>query len=212
VLVLIRHGETAANAAGLLLGRSDSPLTDRGRSQAVALSSSVGPASRVVSSPLARARETATALGLPAPVEEDERWIELDYGEFEGEVLGDVPADIWVRWRSDPEFRPAGGESLADVGRRVRAACEELFRRPGKGARADHDVIVVSHVSPIKAAVAWALDAPDTLAWRLHLATASITRIGWGADGPVLRSYNETLSQTGASTASFSSRAGGRLS
>jgi broad specificity phosphatase PhoE len=212
VLVLIRHGEAAANAAGLFLGRTDSPLTDRGRSQATALSSRVAAASRVVSSPLARARETATALGLGVPVEEDERWLELDYGELEGAAFGDVPPEIWVRWRSDPEFRPAGGESLGDVGRRVRDACEELFGRPGEGARADGDVIVVSHVSPIKAAVAWALGAPDELAWRLYLATASITRIGWGADGPVLWSYNETASQTGASTASFSTRAGGRLS
>jgi len=43
----------------------------------------------------------------------------------------------------------------------------------------------------IKAAVAWALGVGDEVAWRLHLATASVTRIGWGAGGPVLHRFNE---------------------
>ena len=193
MLVLVRHGETAGNAAGLLLGRSESPLTDRGHSQAAALSAALGPVSRLVVSPLGRARETAGALRLAVPAEVDERWIEVDYGELEGQALGAVPAEVWTRWRADPTFRPPGGESLAEVGARVRDACEELFAQAGHGARAEGDVVVVSHVSPIKAAVAWALGAGDELAWRLYLATASITRIAWSVDGPVLRRYNETV-------------------
>ena len=59
MLVLVRHGESAGNAAGVLLGRTDSPLTDRGRAQAGALSSALGPVLRVISSPLGRARDTA---------------------------------------------------------------------------------------------------------------------------------------------------------
>jgi len=100
---------------------------------------------------------------------------------------------LWWRWRADPGFAPSGGESLAHVGARVRDACAELFAVAGQGARADADVVVVSHVSPIKAAVAWALGVGDAVVWRLYLATASITRIGWGADGPVLHRYNETV-------------------
>ena len=53
-------------------------------------------------------------------------------------------------------------------------------------------MVVVSHVSPIKAATCWALGLADQGAWRLYLATASMTRIGWGADGPVLNRFNET--------------------
>ena len=193
MLVLVRHGETAANAARQLLGRGESPLTDRGRAQATALAAALGPVSRLVSSPLGRARASASALGLDVPLEVDERWIEMDYGELEGRPLGDVPAEVWTRFRADPTFRPPGGESLAEVGVRVRAACDELFARRGEGARADADVVVVSHVSPIKAAVAWALGAGDLVAWRLHLATASVTRIGWGGDGPVLHRFNETV-------------------
>ena len=191
MLLLVRHGEATANAAGLLLGRSDVPLTPRGREQAAAIGPRLGDVARLVSSPLRRALDTAAALGLPLPVEVDDRWVEVDYGEHEGVALGDVPADVWRRWREDPEFRPAGGESLAAVGRRVGAACEELFA-PDRGAArsSDEHVVVVSHVSPVKAAVAWALGAGDDLAWRLFLSTGSVTRIGWGNGGPVLHGYN----------------------
>ena len=65
----------------------------------------------------------------------------------------------------------------------------------GEGARAERDVVVVSHVSPIKAAVAWALGAARTAVWRLHLRPASVTRIGWGAGAPVLHGYNLTAAE-----------------
>ncbi len=192
MLVLVRHGQAAANAAGVILGRSDSPLTDRGRGEAAALAPALGNVGRLISSPLARARDTATALGLGLSVEVDDRWVEVDYGEYEGRPLSSVERSAWRRWRSDPTSPWPGGESLADVGRRVRQSCEELFALEGTGARADSDVVVVSHVSPIKAAVAWVLGTGDEVVWRLYLATASVTRVAWGIDAPLLRSYNET--------------------
>jgi broad specificity phosphatase PhoE len=191
VLVLVRHGQSTANAEGRLSGRAPSPLTEHGRSQAARLSPLLVGAGRLISSPLGRARETAEALALGLPVEVDERWTEVDYGVLEGEPVSAVPSEVWGRWRADPAFRLPGGETLAEVGVRVRTACEELFASPGSGARAAADVVVVSHVSPIKAAVAWALGAGDDLAWRLHLSTASLTRVAWGVDGPVLRSFND---------------------
>jgi broad specificity phosphatase PhoE len=198
VLVLVRHGETEANAQRRLLGRAESPLTDRGRAQAHALGRLLGPVARLVSSPLGRALDTAAALGLGPPVEVDERWVEVDYGEYDGEPLGALPADVWQRWRADPGFRPPGGETLEEMGIRVRAACTELFATEGSGARQrGADVVVVSHVSPIKAAVAWALGADDSLAWRLQLATASVTVVGWGPTGPVLHRYNITADLDG---------------
>ena len=116
MLLLVRHGQSAANAAGLLSGRAASPLTEQGRSQVARLSAVVAGAGRLISSPLGRARETAAALGLDLPIEVDERWIEVDYGELEGEPVAAVPAEVWRRWRSDPDFRPPGGETLAEVG------------------------------------------------------------------------------------------------
>lgn len=202
MLVLVRHGESTANAAGLLLGRTDSALTERGSREAVALSSMLGPVIRLISSPLRRAQDTALKLGLNVPVEIDERWVEVDYGEHEGRPLDDVPAEVWQRWRADPTWRPQAGETLAEVGQRVSVACAELFGTDGAGARDGRgDVVVVSHVSPIKAAVAWALGAEPELAWRLFLSTGSITRIGFGFAGPALHLFN--AQPTNSKTASI---------
>jgi probable phosphoglycerate mutase len=203
VLILVRHGESVANAQGLLLGRTDAELTDAGRAQAAAARSLLrDPVVEVRTSPLSRARDTAQLLGLGPPVTVDERWVEVDYGEFECQPLGGIPAEVWQRWRSDRDFRPEGGETLAEVDERIARACEELFAADGGGARqAGGDVVVVSHVTPIKAAVAWALGTSD-LYWRLHLRTASVTRIGWNRDAPILHGFNEVaLAPPGAGAA-----------
>jgi probable phosphoglycerate mutase len=192
VLILIRHGESVANAQGLLLGRTDAELTETGRAQAAAVPTLLErPVAEVRSSPLCRAVDTAELLGLGLPVVVDERWIEVDYGEFECQPLGDIPADVWQKWQRDRDFRPVDGETLSEVDVRIAGACEELFAADGSGARrADGDVVVVSHVTPIKAAVAWALGTPD-LYWRLYLRTASVTRISWNRDAPILHGFNE---------------------
>jgi probable phosphoglycerate mutase len=192
VLILVRHGESVANAQGLLLGRTDAELTELGRVQAAAVPALLTrPVVEVRTSPLARARDTADLLGLGVPVTVDDRWVEVDYGEFEGQPLGGIPAEVWQQWQRDRGFRPAGGESLAEVDERVEAACAELFATDGAGARrTDGDVLVVSHVTPIKAAVAWTLGTTD-LYWRLFLLTASVTRVGWNRDAPLLHSFNE---------------------
>jgi alpha-ribazole phosphatase len=185
VLILVRHGRTALNATGRLQGRIDEPLDDLGHLQAKAAAERVGPVDEVVSSPLGRARQTADAFGMPYTV--DERWIELSYGEYEGMPMGDVPSEAWRRWREDPAFAPVGGESLATLDARVRAACDDLATRA-----VDRLVVVVSHVSPIKAAVGWALGAGVEVAWRTHLSHASICRIDVRRTGPILVTFNET--------------------
>lgn len=184
MLLLVRHGRTTANAAGLLLGRADPPLDDTGRRQAGWLAAALPDVSRVVSSPLARARETAAAFGITVDV--DERWIELDYGEWDQRPIDEVSADDWSTWRSDLAFAPPGGESLQELGRRVRSACGDLVDE----AR-ETDVVVVTHVSPYKAALAWALGVGDDLAWRLHVAPAAISRIAIRPNGPVVLSFGE---------------------
>src|SRR5881392_1292055 len=97
MILLVRHGQTAANAGGLLLGRADPPLTELGHRQAAAIARVLPTPGAVISSPLLRARQTAAAFGLP--VVEDERWIELDYGEYDGRPFNEVPAEVWARWR-----------------------------------------------------------------------------------------------------------------
>jgi broad specificity phosphatase PhoE len=184
VLLVVRHGRTAANASGLLLGRADPELDELGRRQAAAIAAVLPPIDRVVASPLRRAQQTAAAFGLP--IETDERWIELDYGEWDGRPIGDVPLEAWAQWRADLDFCPPGGECLAALGRRVRAACDDLLEAAAHG-----NVVVVTHVSPVKAAVAWALGVSDDATWRMYVAPASISRVEVREGRTVLTSFDE---------------------
>ena len=188
MLILLRHGQTSANAQALLQGRVDLPLDEVGRAQAMRCGEFIRqnfPSAHVVSSPLMRAVQTAEQLS--DNVQIDHRFIELDYGDWDGVALTDVPQQQWATWRSDPHFRPPRGESLVELDERVRPALEELTER----ARQEH-VVVVSHVSPIKSAVTWALGVGPDATWRCHLDRASICRIAIGPRGPSLTSLNET--------------------
>ena len=180
-----RRTRTGCCSAG-----STSSSTPSGARQAERLAAATGPVDRVIASPLQRTRQTAAAFD--QQVEIDERLVELDYGDFDGRPFDEVPEGTWGRWRSDASFAPPGGESLHALGLRVRAFLDELTRSPG-----DETVALVSHVSPIKAAVAWALGAGDELTWRLYVAPASITRVEVTDRGVVLRTFNEASHLSG---------------
>lgn len=192
-LIIVRHGRTAFNAQGLLQGRADNPLDEVGQAQAAAVGDHLAPLldaeTVIISSPLVRAQATAARIaeraGLDVVV--DERWIEVSYGVYEGVPQRDVPADVWSRWRSDPHFAPEAGETLAAVQQRVGEACEDLMR-----TLSGRTAVVVSHVSPIKSAVAWALGVDVGVSWRTQLDTASMSRIVLTPRGPVLHSFNES--------------------
>jgi len=188
VLNFVRHGQTELNRGGRLQGRLDAPLSPLGTAQAAALGRGFAllPVTRVLSSPLQRALDTAQEIarahGLAVDV--DERLIELDYGAWDGLALADVSPDDWARWRSDPEFAPPGGERLSDVAARVTSFCTDVL--------SDDLVVAVSHVSPIKAAVCGALRVDDRVTWRMQLDVASVTRIGRRPDGSAyLVAYND---------------------
>ena len=185
MLLIVRHGRTVANASGLLQGRVDNPLDVVGRQQAHEISLALGTVDIVVSSPLQRARETAEPLGLPLRL--DERWIELDYGEWEELPITEVTADQWTQWRSDSTFAPPGGESLAELDQRVAEACNDLLAEA-----AELNVAVFTHVSPIKSAMAWALGVEEQISWRLQVGQAQISRIAVREGRPLLTSFNET--------------------
>ena len=188
MLILLRHGQTTANAQALLQGRIDLPLDQEGTAQAMRCGVHIRsqyPGARVISSPLQRARQTASAIS--DEVEVDERFIELDYGDWDGVALRDVDQVKWQEWRNDPYFRPPNGESLVELDHRVRPALEELLAESK-----DRDIVVVSHVSPIKSAITWALGVGPEVTWRCHLDRASICRIAAGPRGPSLTGMNET--------------------
>ena len=190
MIVFLRHGETERNRAGRLQGRSDAPLTERGRAQIAGVAAVLAreqPA-RIVASPLPRTLETAAIVSDACgnlPIERHDDLIELDYGDWEGRRLDDVPAGDWQRWRAEPAFAPPGGESLVAVRERIARFCAQF-------SAADGLTVAVSHVSPIKAAVAWVLDAPHGVEWRTRLSVASLTRIEC-APAPVLVSFNEKV-------------------
>ncbi|WP_158412191.1 histidine phosphatase family protein [Ilumatobacter nonamiensis] len=190
MLILLRHGRTAANEAGLLQGRLNQDLDEFGERQAQAaakhLAQTDGGIDVVISSPLKRAQQTATALGLP--VETDERWIELSYGKYEGVPHADIPSEVWQMWRNDFSYVPEDGEALSTLDERVRAACDDLVERASR-----QNIVVVSHVSPMKSAVGWALGTDIGISWNCHLDHASICRIEIRGRRPVLSAFNETF-------------------
>lgn len=187
-ILLVRHGETPPNREGLLLGRGNPSLTATGERQAAAVADALAAAGveRVVSSPLGRAQTTARVIAerVALDVETDERLIEIDYGEWEGMPLADIPSEVSLRWRRDPAFAPPGGESLSDLQARVGAWCAQ---------QRDRGVVTVAvtHVSPVKAGVAWALGGGPELAWKMYVGVASITTIGFRDHEAVLMGFNE---------------------
>lgn len=184
MLIVARHGRTPANAAGQLLGRLDPGLDDLGRAQAAAIATAVPSDARVISSPLRRCRETAAAI--TADIEIDDRLIEIAYGELEGVPVSDVPAETWRAWRSDSGWAPPGGESHDQLAARVWSVLDEH-----SAEAADRDIVLISHVSPIKAALAWALGVGIEVSWRSFVAQASILRIATAGPTPSLQSHNE---------------------
>lgn len=184
MLYLVRHGRTDANKHGLLQGRLDPPLDELGHRQAEAMAALVGTVDQVIASPLVRAQQTASYFD--ADVVTDERWLELAYGEYEGIPVGEVPPEVWQSWRTNAEFATKGGESFGSLNKRVRAACDELTDRISS-----ENIVVVSHVSPIKSAVSWALNTTMDIMFNCHLSHASLCRINVGKFGPLLYSFNE---------------------
>ncbi len=185
MLFLVRHGRTAINVGNRLQGRIDHPLDDVGIQQSIEIASVIKSIDRVISSPLIRAKQTAEAFG--KSIEIEKRFIELDYGDFDGMFQKDVPEDIWRQWRGNNDYRPPNGESLHELDGRVRGALSDLMEE----ARLKN-IVVVSHVSPIKAAIAWAIGSDVGVSWKMLLDRASISRIEITENGPRMRGFNDT--------------------
>ena len=185
MLFLVRHGRTLVNAENRLQGRIDHSLDEVGRRQSIEIAGALRKIDRVISSPLLRAIETAAAFNQKIDVEP--RFIELDYGDFDGILQNEVPEEVWKNWRSDINYRPPNGESLAELNSRV---CQVLNEIADESR--ERNVVVVSHVSPIKAAIAWAVGVEVSSSWRMLLDRGSISRIELSPQGPKLRGFNDT--------------------
>src|ERR1041385_8351653 len=135
------------------------------------------PVTALLASPLLRTRQTADAIaeacGLPVTL--DDRLIEIDWGTWEGRSTGTLGQSDVDKWKADKGTAPEG-ESLESLTQRVETFCTEHL----DGGL----VVAVSHVSPIKAAAAWAMGVDGTVAWRMYLGLASITPVGPGRAAP----------------------------
>ncbi|GAA2497992.1 bifunctional RNase H/acid phosphatase [Streptomyces thermolineatus] len=204
--VLMRHGETALTPEKRFSGSggSDPDLSDKGRWQAERTAAALaarGTVQAVVSSPLARCRQTAQTvadrLGLEVRIEDGLR--ETDFGAWEGltfaEVKDKYPADLEA-WLASSKAAPTGGESFASVARRVSVARDKLLAR-----HSGRTVLLVTHVTPVKTLVRLALGAPPESLFRMELSAASVSAVQYYADGNAsLRLLNDTshLRQPGA--------------
>ena len=178
---LIRHGETTASP-GLAIGASDPPLSARGQAQAEALAAELSGRrlTRVFSSDLSRAVETARIVAAPhgLPVETTSLLREIDFGSWEGKAL----SDLWVtepaaaeRWERDIRSTPSGfAETLDELERRVLAFWGQMRPRP-----AGADVAVVAHRGPLAVlrALITGLPVTDTLAEPLEV--GRLVRVEW---------------------------------
>jgi probable phosphoglycerate mutase len=201
--VLVRHGSTEHSAERRFSGRNELPLVEVGERQAAALAvraaASFADAAAVVTSPLRRAVQTATAIAgtLGLDVVPNGDLAEVDFGAWEGMTFGEArnanPAAL-TGWLASPDAAPPGGESFTALARRVRRGRDAVIAGyPGR------TVLVVSHVSPIKTLLRLALDAPPVSMYRIHLDTASISIIDYFADGNCsVRLVNDTGHLTGS--------------
>ena len=197
--VLLRHGETPLTPQKRFSGSggTDPSLSDTGREQAeraAAMLARRGTIQAVVSSPLARTRETAgivaARLGLDVSIDDGLR--ETDFGAWEGLTFAEVrerhPDDLNA-WLASPDAEPTGGgESFAATATRLAATRDKLV-----AAHAGRTVLLVTHVTPIKTLVRLALGAPPESLFRMELSAASLSVVAYYADGNAsVRLFNDT--------------------
>ena len=195
-MLLLRHGQTELSVQRRYSGRGNPALTDTGRAQAGAAARYLaqrGGIAAVISSPLQRCRETASAaaklLGLDVTVDED--LTETDFGAWEGLTFAEAAErdpELHRRWLRDTSVEPPGGESFDAVQQRVVRARDRVIAEHGATT-----VLVVSHVTPIKTMLRLALDAGPAILYRLHLDLASLSIAEFFGDGPAsVRLVNQT--------------------
>ncbi len=194
-LILVRHGETAANREMRYIGSRDDELTNRGKQQAQQLAAALQafPITAVYSSPRRRAQATAAPIAVAhgLAVSTTEALRESAFGVWEGmsrpEVLAHSRdyADQLLAWEADPKIAPPEGESIAAMHQRVnRYATELCEQHPGE------TIVLVSHVGPVKALIAATLGVASGVGRHMFLDPATISVADWAGDRRILRLFN----------------------
>jgi probable phosphoglycerate mutase len=182
-VVLVRHAETEWSREHKHTGRTDIPLTEQGRIDAVELGERLRGRrfALVLCSPARRARETCELCGLGEQAQERGELWEWDYGEYDGLTLAQIRARRpgWNLWRDGCP----GGESAADVGARVDRAILETRAQTG-------DVAVFSHGHVLRVLGARWVELDAAAGAHLTLFTAALSMLGYEREAPVLRRWN----------------------
>ncbi len=213
-VILLRHGRSTSNTAHVLAGRSEGvELDDKGRQQAAELVDRLAelPIQAVVCSPLLRCRRTveplAAALGIEAEV--DERFAEVDYGEWTGRKIGDlVKEPLWSVVQAHPSAAVfPGGEGLAQVQTRAVAAVRDHDARLAEQHGGDALWLACTHGDVIKAVVADALGLHLDGFQRVSADPASMSVIRYTQLRPFVLHVNHTGARlTSALTATADTR------
>ena len=182
-IVLIRHGETEWSREGRHTGRTDLPLTERGREEAVALGGALAGRrfALVLTSPLVRAAETCRLAGLGDVAFTRDDLREWDYGRYEGRTTEEIRKErpSWTLWRDGcPE-----GESSPDVGARADRVVAELRATEG-------DVAVFAHGHLLRVLGARWVGLDPSTGGRLALDTATVSILGHHREVAVLQLWN----------------------
>jgi probable phosphoglycerate mutase len=184
VVVLVRHGDTEWSRNGRHTGKTDIPLTDDGRRQAMALSSPLRAwqFALVLTSPLQRARDTCRLAGYGAQAQVRTELQEWDYGRYEGLTSQQIAATNpdWSLWRDGGP----GGETAADVGRRVDRVIAEMRRVEG-------DVLIFAHGHVLRVLASRWLGEPPEGGRHYSLQTAALSVLGQEHRDPVIRRWNQ---------------------
>lgn len=149
------------------------PLDATGAARARSAAGSLPAAQRVLVSPTARCRETASALGFDGTVDGtvESAPAGLDVGGWRGRTLADVSADApeaVALWLADPTAAPHGGESVHQLCERVSAWLDEAARFPGR-------TVAVVEPEIVRAAAVRALGAPEPAFWRIDVPPLTVT-------------------------------------
>ena len=194
LVLLVRHGTTPTTGK-ILPGRARGlRLAESGKEQARRVAERVaelGTIAAIYSSPLERARETASpiARALGKPVRIDRGLLECDFGDWTGQSLRRLmKKPEWATVQRAPSmFRFPHGESFVEMQTRMVDAIDRIRRR-----HAGKTVVCVSHADPIKALVAHATGTPLDLFQRLVISTCSVTAILYTDSSPIVLTVNST--------------------
>jgi broad specificity phosphatase PhoE len=182
-LWLVRHGETEWSASGKHTGSTDLPLTPVGEQRARAIGRFLMGRhfALVLTSPLARARETCRLSGYGESASVESNLREWDYGEYEGRTTSEIRSERpgWSLWRDGV---PAG-ESIRQVAVRAQAVIDRALASPG-------DALLFAHGHILRVLSSCWLGLPPEEGRLFSLGTASVCTLGYERETRVITRWN----------------------